>query len=252
MGKFRRFVDSNGLKELFLHGRAFTWSNERDNPTLTKIDRAFVSVDWELDHPDGLLQALSTAISDHCPLHLAMEDHLQPHRRFRFESFWTKLDGFDEAVVEAWTCDPSISDPFLRLDVLLRKTSHDLTAWGQRKIGNVKLQIAMANWIILQLDQLEDSVITDQNGKEEAFYNAYKELLGMYQAREHTIDLDCLGITPLDPQELDAIYTEEEVYSVIKSMPSERAPGPDGFIGLFFHRDWSIIKDDIMAAIHKL
>ena len=76
--------------------------------------------------------------------------------------------------------------------------------------------------------------------------------MGTYQAREHTIDLDFLGITPLDLQELDAIYTEEEVYSVIKSMPSERAPGPDGFIGLFFHRAWSIIKDDIMAAIHKL
>lgn len=60
MGKFKRFVDDNGLKELFLHGRTYTWSNEQEVPTLTKIDRAFVSVDWELDHPDCLLQALST------------------------------------------------------------------------------------------------------------------------------------------------------------------------------------------------
>lgn len=42
------------------------------------------------------------------------------------------------------------------------------------------------------------------------------------------------------------------MFAVIKSMPAERAPGPDGFIGLFFHKSWSIIKGDIMAAIHKL
>lgn len=28
MGRFKRFVDDNALKELFLHGRRFTWSNE--------------------------------------------------------------------------------------------------------------------------------------------------------------------------------------------------------------------------------
>uniref|UniRef100_A0A453JTG4 Reverse transcriptase domain-containing protein n=1 Tax=Aegilops tauschii subsp. strangulata TaxID=200361 RepID=A0A453JTG4_AEGTS len=35
-------------------------------------------------------------------------------------------------------------------------------------------------------------------------------------------------------------------------MPSDRAPGPDGFIGIFFQKAWSIIKDDIMAVIHKI
>lgn len=55
MGRFKRFVDDHALKELFLHCRQFTWSNEREVPTLTKIDQALVSVDWELDHPEGLL-----------------------------------------------------------------------------------------------------------------------------------------------------------------------------------------------------
>lgn len=57
MSKFRRFIDANGLKELFLHGRMFTWSNEREIPTLTKIDRAFISVNWQLEHSECLLQA---------------------------------------------------------------------------------------------------------------------------------------------------------------------------------------------------
>ncbi|XP_073360724.1 uncharacterized protein [Aegilops tauschii subsp. strangulata] len=131
MGKFKRFVDDNGIKELSLHGRKFTWSNEREVPTLTKIDRAFVSVDWELDHPDCLLQALSTSTSDHYPLYLSLEEHIQPRKRFRFELFWVKLDEFLDAVKEAWVCDEAITDPFHRLDILLRNTAKYLTAWGQ-------------------------------------------------------------------------------------------------------------------------
>lgn len=78
MGRFKRFVDHNGLKELYLHGHRFRWSNEWESPTLTKIDRVFVSVDWEMEHPDCFLQALSTAYSDHCTLHLALSEHIQP------------------------------------------------------------------------------------------------------------------------------------------------------------------------------
>lgn len=48
--------------------------------------------------------------------------------------------------------------------------------------------------------------------------------------------MDFLDIADIDLQELDGIYTEEEVWSVIKDMPAERASGPDGFIGLFFRK----------------
>ena len=48
------------------------------------------------------------------------------------------------------------------------------------------------------------------------------------------------------------IFTEDEVWATIKEMPLDRASGPDGFIGIFFQKAWSIIKDDIMAVIHKI
>jgi hypothetical protein len=43
MGRFCRFLNDLKLLELHLHGRLFTWSNERTNPTLERIDRVFVS-----------------------------------------------------------------------------------------------------------------------------------------------------------------------------------------------------------------
>ena len=145
MAKFRSFIDSNELKEVYMHGRRFTWSNERDSPTMTKIDRVLVSVDWELDRPDCLLQALSTGVSDHAPLQLTTRATFWPKKRFRFESIWIKLEGFEQTVREAWVCDPVTVDPFKRLDTLLRNTGAALQAWGQRKTGNIK-----TNWVILK------------------------------------------------------------------------------------------------------
>lgn len=163
MNKFRSFVDNNELKELHMHGRRFTWSNERDAPTMTKIDRVLVSLDWELDNPNCLLQALSSGVSDHAPLHLNTGAMFCPKKRFRFEIFWTKLEGFDDAVREAWTCNDDIVDPFKRLDALFRNTASALQAWGQRKTGNIKLLMAVATLVIFRLDQAQENrILTDQ------------------------------------------------------------------------------------------
>jgi hypothetical protein len=95
MARFRHFVQELELKDLYMHGRMFTWSSEREVPTLTRIDRALVSVDWDLQNPDALLQALSSSASDHAPLHLSLSAAFRPKRWFRFEMFWLKLDGFE-------------------------------------------------------------------------------------------------------------------------------------------------------------
>ena len=40
MNRFRNSVSVLGLKEVYMHGRVFTWSNECCTPTMTRIDRA--------------------------------------------------------------------------------------------------------------------------------------------------------------------------------------------------------------------
>jgi retron-type reverse transcriptase len=51
---------------------------------------------------------------------------------------------------------------------------------------------------------------------------------------------------------LELPFTQDEVKDTIDSMPSDKAPGPDGFTGAFFKASWEIIKYDIMAAINSL
>jgi exonuclease III len=67
MGRFRRLLCDLELKEVHLHGRLFTWSNERSHPTLERIDRVVISLDWEDSYPNAYLQSLYSGCSDHAP-----------------------------------------------------------------------------------------------------------------------------------------------------------------------------------------
>jgi len=60
-----------------------------------------------------------------------------------------------------------------------------------------------------------------------------------------------LHLPAVDLSSLDAPFTEQEVLAAISQLPSDKAPGPDGFMGLFFKTCWETIKMDIMAALNS-
>jgi hypothetical protein len=49
-----------------------------------------------------------------------------------------------------------------------------------------------------------------------------------------------------DLSHLDEPFTMEEINSVVKEMPTDRAPRPDGFNGLFMKKCWPTIKEDFI------
>ncbi|XP_073361930.1 uncharacterized protein [Aegilops tauschii subsp. strangulata] len=152
MGRFRAKLNLLELKELYLNGRRYTWSNERQVATLEKIDHVFVSNEWDEAYPACFLSALGTAVSDHCPLMLDMNVSICFKKRFKFESFWTRAEGFFDVVKLAWTTTLAASNDYLTLQNKLRAMMRSLQKWSDRWVGNVKLQIAMALEVIKQLD----------------------------------------------------------------------------------------------------
>ena len=122
MGRFRRLINDLELRDLPLHGRKFTWSNQQEVPTLVKLDRALCSAEWEQLFPNCLLQSEASDGLDHCTLLLGLND-IQPSKaRFHFEAFWTKLEGFQEAVATAWSSVPITACPFITLANKFRAT----------------------------------------------------------------------------------------------------------------------------------
>jgi hypothetical protein len=66
------------------------------------------------------------------------------------------------------------------------------------------------------------------------------------------IYIQALGIPAYDLADLEVPITEKEVWETIKQLPSDKAPGPDGFTGLFYKLCWPVIKEDIMAAMSAI
>jgi exonuclease III len=134
MTMFRRVVDRLELCDMHLHGRLYTWSNERANLTLVKLDRLLASLDWEELFPYCYLEALSYDISDHCPILMHSNASMVKSKpRFHFEIFWPKFDDYIEAVQRGWRCPSSVTDPCKRLDCLLRDVAKGVTELGVQK-----------------------------------------------------------------------------------------------------------------------
>ncbi|WVZ50494.1 hypothetical protein U9M48_001740, partial [Paspalum notatum var. saurae] len=57
-----------------------------------------------------------------------------------------------------------------------------------------------------------------------------------------------LGLKRHDLSALDAPFSEREIKRAIDQLPRDKAPGPDGFTGLFLKTCWDLIKGDIMDA----
>jgi hypothetical protein len=82
-------------------------------------------------------------------------------------------------------------------------------------------------------------------------HNHFLDHIGSYVPRTCLLNLYELNWQPRDLHHLDLPFSEEEIKVVIASAPKEKAPRPDGFIGLFFSSCWEIVKEDLMNALDQ-
>jgi len=89
------------------------------------------------------------------------------------------------------------------------------------------------------------NLVIGHNEKAALLWEAFKERMGQSDNPELLFDLSAL-ITGF--QNLDSLmepFTKEEIDDIVKSIPADRAPGPDGFNGFFLKKCWHIVKEDI-------
>jgi hypothetical protein len=77
----------------------------------------------------------------------------------------------------------------------------------------------------------DSAVCTSHEDKSRAVDDFYIKLLGTTTDRAHSIDLQALGMPSHDLPDLDAPFSEKEVWEIIKQLSSDKAPGLDGFMG---------------------
>jgi hypothetical protein len=114
-------------------------------------------VEWEQTFPNCLLQSAASQDSDHCSLILGLNDINKGKRRFHFEAFWSRLDGFQEVVASAWASVPAGPYPLLALSAKLKATARGLQSWSDKKVGHITSRLELAKELLHQMDIAQDS-----------------------------------------------------------------------------------------------
>jgi len=74
-----------------------------------------------------------------------------------------------------------------------------------------------------------------------------KNRMGISLQPRMLFDLHSLISPSVNLDSLVAPFTKEEIDKIIKQLPIDKAPGPDGFNGLFMKKCWPLIKEDFCA-----
>jgi hypothetical protein len=106
--------------------------------------------------------------------------------------------------------------------------------------------------LLIQSLHTNEGIAITQDDKEKELHSHFQGHLGTVPPRTEGIDWAGLGYQPHDLSALEADFDDEEIKGVVFSLPSIKAPGPDGFIGAFFKACWETIKHDILAAIRLM
>jgi hypothetical protein len=94
--------------------------------------------------------------------------------------------------------------------------------------------------------------IADHDGKADILWKAFKERKGKSDNPSMHFNLhDCYG-DGMDAEtsaQLELPFTDKEIDDIIKDLPNDKSPGPDGFNNEFFKNCWNIIGRDVKDFI---
>lgn len=99
----------------------------------------------------------------------------------------------------------------------------------------------------LQANGVEATTVVDMDS---LAHDHFVRLIGTPRPRPHCLELMGLDLLPGQLESLEESFTKEHIWAAIKDLHPDKAPGPDGFTILFFQCCWSIIKVEVIKAIH--
>ena len=121
--------------------------------------------------------------------------------------------------------------------------------WVKMSEDNTKFFHAMAtnryrrNSIALLKDD-DGRIVSGHEEMAGMLWSSYRSRMGQATGINMQFDLARLFNRVDGLEELTIPFTTEEMDLVVKEMPAHKAPGPDGFNGLFLKKCWAIIKED--------
>ena len=156
MFAFSDFIESNYLVDLPLEGASFTWFRDSGLPSMSRIDRALVSLDWEEHFENVSQRVLPRVISDHCPPLLEAGAIRRGRNAFKFENMWLKVESFVYRVQQWWNGYSFVGFPGFILAQKLKALKEDLKKWNREEFGDLAFRKKNLLTELMGLDAREE------------------------------------------------------------------------------------------------
>ncbi|XP_035545050.1 uncharacterized protein LOC109016147 [Juglans regia] len=272
MEDFNSWIEHCGLIEMRSLGRRFSWCNGQRGLSRSwgKLDRCFINASGLSNFPDAVCSYLARSTSDHSPMFLEMkkDPFVYGPPPFRFQQMWIEHPDFSSFVEHVWQ-EEVVGTGLLRLALKLKKLRGALRVWNKQIFSRTEFHLQE---IQAQIDSLESALqqVWDPTTEQELLVK-YAELAN-WRSKEETrlaqmakikwkkesiVNVPDLThiISPVITAEESALLCDipsiDEIKKALDSIPSNSAPGPDGFGAGFFKSAWDIIKMDSMSAVEE-
>ncbi|OMO87944.1 reverse transcriptase [Corchorus capsularis] len=288
---FHDVIFDCGLMDMGFKGQRFTWQNRREANIRERLDRAFINVEWRAKFSVAQCFNLPAVGSEHSPIFIALDpDEKKSSRIFRFESQWTTSDECKTVIENEWQGTVSDSW-LMEVIRRFKKCKKALTTWSKKSFPNNRKEIdtlmkelaqiqdnshseeewVKAELIIAKLEGIwaREEMFWNQRSRvkwlkygnwvekeddvERLLLNHYASLFRSTGAREWREALDHVDKVVTDDMNemLTREVTEEEIKSAAFDMGALKAPGPDGFSGIFYQKYWEVVGDLVINAVKE-
>ncbi|KAI8564511.1 hypothetical protein RHMOL_Rhmol03G0187300 [Rhododendron molle] len=231
--KFSHFVNSCNFTDLGCVGPKLTWSNNREGManTMVRLDRELCNSAWNVRFPETVVKNLPRVYSDHCPFLIFMDGIPMPsprNRPFRFEDAWSSHPDFINIVKEAW------ADSHKSFSENLDKLTDLAKVWNKEVFGNIFFR---KKHLLARLEGIQRSQSLSYSHN---LCLLEKDLNRLYQdtlKQEETLWFQ--------KSRAKWIVGGDQILSAVKNIGAFKAPGPDGYQAVFYHK-WcgnSILAD---------
>ena len=100
----------------------------------------------------------------------------------------------------------------------------------------------------MTLSDNDGNQVSDHDQKANLLWSSFKDRLGTNDFSSISYDLGSI-LHDHDLESIDSDFNQAEINLVIRTLPNNHAPGPDGFSGLFIKKCWSIIQEDFTRLL---
>ena len=91
----------------------------------------------------------------------------------------------------------------------------------------------------------DDTILLDHDLKAAHIWSSFKSRIGISERPNlsNMIEHFIQPVPHIDFEQLEIPFTTAEMDDIVKHMPTDKSPGPDGFNGAFLKKHWNIVND---------